>query len=289
MTVTGGTLSTVSSASNIAPQNIAVNVPNQVLGGFSTNFSGEPVTVSSLTVDVASSSNSDQLTNVTLVDSNGSVVAGPVDENVATKKIVFNSSITFPVGAMTYTIKGQVGSNAQTGAAYTLSTTPSGEWASPVGQTSGTYTSFSGVGTITMSTMTVQSGQLNISASASPASTNVTANQNNYVVANIVLDASQSGEDVRLNALPIVVNSTSTVSDTTSANTLKSNLTNCQLYNGTTVLNNQAIGSSQWSVVNTSGSVYGLESNFIFANSLTVPKGTTVTLSLQCNNHTGNS
>jgi hypothetical protein len=279
MTVTGGTLSTVSSASNIAPQNIAVNVPNQVLGGFSTNFSGEPVTVSSLKVSVASSTggNTDQLKNVTLVDSNGNVVAGPVDEVITAGSanqymIVFSSSITFPVGPMTYTIKGTVGSNAQTGATYTLSTNPNTQWSSAVGQTSGTYVTLPNT-TITMSTMTVQSGQLNISASASPASTNVTINQNNYVIANIVLDASQSGEDVRLNSLPIVVNA---VSGT--AATLQSNLTNCQLYNGTTVLNNQAIGTSQWSI---SGSL--IEANFIFTNSLTVPKGTTVTLALECN------
>jgi hypothetical protein len=280
MKVTGGTLSTVSSASTVAPANIAINVPNQVLGGFQTNFSGEPVTIQSLTIHVASSSQtvatSTQLTNVTLVDSNGLVVAGPVDETVNGATIVLNSAITFPVGPMTYTIKGTVSSGASNGATYTLSTAPSSDWSSPVGQTSGTYTSFSGVGTITMSTMTVQSGQLNVSASASPAATNVTLNQNNYVLANIVLDASQSGEDVRLNSLPIVVNKISGVDATE-----QSNLTNCQLYNGSQVLNTQAIGSSQWSV--DPANVAGLEANFIFQNPLTVPKGTTVTLSLECN------
>ncbi len=284
MTVTAGQLSTVSSASNVAPQNIAINTPNQVMGGFQTNFTGEPVTINSLTVDVGSSTAGVQLKNVTLVDSNGNVVAGPVDENDTTAKVVFNSSITFPTGPMTYTIKATVastqdnGSVTPNGMSYTLSTTPgSTEWPGAVGQISGTYVSFSGVGSVTMSTMTVQSGQLNVSASASPAATSVTANQNNYVLANVVLDASQSGEDVRINSLPIVVN---LVSGTTAA-IMASNLTNCQLYNGTTVLNNQAIGSSQWS--QSPSGVTGLEANFIFANSLTIPKGTTVTLSLECN------
>jgi len=290
VSVTGGTLSTVSSASTIAPQNIAVNVSGQVLGGFQTNFTGEPVTVSSLTVSVATSStNTDQLKNVTLVDSNGNVVAGPVDETLSSKTIVFNSSITFPVGSVTYTIKGTVGSNALNGGTYTLSTNPNSQWSSAIGQTSGTYITLPNT-TVTMSTMTVQSGQLNISAASAPASTNVVQNQNSYTIANIVLDASQSGEDVRLSSLPIVVSATGTVT-TTSSNSfsLNSNLTGCQLFNGTTALNSQSIGSSNWAaktnLANSGGelSVDGVEANFSFTNPLTVPKGTTVTLALECN------
>lgn len=284
VTVTGGQLSTVSTASSVAPQNIAVNVPNQVLGGFQTNFTGEPVTVQSVKVSVASSTTgTTQLQNVTLVDSNGNVVAGPVDENVTTQTISFSSSITFPTGPMTYTIKGTVASGANNGATYTLSTNPSTDWTSPVGQTSGTYLTLTNT-TLTMSTMTVQSGQLSIAATAAPAATTVTKNSNNYTVANILLDASQSGEDVRLNALPVIISATSS----TDASDIKTNLTNCQLYNGSTVLNSTAVGSSQWATVtglaHSGGelSVYGVESNFIFTNSLTVPKGTTVTLALEC-------
>jgi len=296
VSVTGGTLSTVSTASSVSPQNIAVNVPNQVLGGFTTNFTGEPVTVQSVTVHVATSSNSaTQLTNVTLVDQNGNVVGGPDDETYTASggQIVFNSSITFPVGSMTYTIKGTVSSPASAGAnngtTYTLSTNPSTDWLSPVGQTSGSNLTLTN-SLITMSTMTVQSGSLTISASASPAATTITPNQNNYTVANIVLNASQSGEDVRLNSLPIFVVGTSTnVTDATKTYALENNLTNCQLWNGSTPLNSQAVGSGQWTAhavtanAALGGSTAGIEANFVFTNSLVIPKGTTVTLSLICN------
>ena len=284
VTVTGGTLSTISTASSIAPHNVAVNVTGQVLGGFSTNFTGEPVTVQSLRVDVATSSGATQLTNVTLVDQNNLVVAGPVDSVYlapGSSKITFNSSITFPTGAMTYTVKGTVASGATNGATYTLSTNPA-NWTSAVGQTSGTYVTLPTT-TITMSTMTVQPGQLLISAASTPASTTITPNQNNYTIANIVLNATQSGEDVRLNSLPIVVNSTSTVSDTASATNLKAQLTNCQLFQNGVALNSQSVGSSQWTVVNTSGSTYGVEANFIFTSPITVAQGTTANLALQCN------
>ena len=281
VTVTAGTLSTVSTASSVAPANIGVNVSNQTLGGFTTNFSGEPVTVQSILVSVATSSTgSSQLQNVTLVDSNGNVVAGPVDENLAAKTITFNSSVTFPVGAMTYVIKGTVATGALNGATYALTTDPH-NWTGAVGQNSGSYVSLTDTN-LNMSTMTVQPAALSISASASPAGTTVSTNQNNYVLANIVLDATQSGEDVRLNALPIVVSATSSAI----AIELKSNLTGCQLFNGSTALNSTSIGSTQWGVITNTGNTYGangVEANFVFDNSLTVPKSTTVTLVLQCN------
>jgi hypothetical protein len=140
-----------------------------------------------------------------------------------------------------------------------------------------------------MSTMTVESGQLNVSASASPAAQSVSLNSNNLVIANIVLDASQSGEDVRLNALPIIISATGTA-PVLASNTfsLENNLTNCQLFNGSTALNSTAIGSSQWASKADAGtggqlSTSAIEANFVFDNSLTVPKGTSVTLSLVCN------
>jgi hypothetical protein len=289
MTITPGTLSTVSTASSIAPQNIGVNVPNQTLGGFSTNFTGEPVTVQSIPVTVVDSSSTlaTQLQNVTLVDSNGNVVAGPVDETSisgTTGTIAFNSSVTFPVGSMTYTIKGTVATGAQNGVTYTLSTNPK-NWTGAVGQNSGSYVSLTDT-TLTMSTMTIQPAAINISASASPAGTTVSVNQNNYAIANIVIDATQSGEDVRLNALPVVVYATSSAI----ATELKNNLTGCQLFNGSTALNNNSIGSGQWGPITNTGAgggafsaSNGVEANFVFENSLTVPKSTTVTLTLQCN------
>jgi hypothetical protein len=281
-TVTGGTLSTVSTASNVPPANIAVNVPNQTLGGFTTNFTGEAVTVQGLTLSVATSSGASQLQNVTLVDSNGVTVAGPVDATYVSSgvgSVVFNTSITFPVGVMTYTIKGKVSTGATTGSTYTLSTNTN-TWTSAVGQTSGSYISIPAT-TLTMSTMTVQSGQLTISASANPAATTLMGNQNNVTLANIVLNASQSGEDVRVSSLPIVVNATSSFA----AGLLASNLTNCQLFNNGVAVNTSAIGASQW-VTKTDlagGSGNGIEANFVFNNQLVVTKGSSVTLALQCN------
>ena len=278
--VTAGTLSTVGSAGSVGSQNIAVNVPNQPLGGFTTNFTGEAVQVQSLTFNVTQSasiatSSSDVLQNVSLVDGNGNTVAGPVNE--VNGQLSFNSSVTFPIGPMTYTLKGTVSSGATQGETYQLSMNPGGStgypsWGSPQGQTSGSTVSLPNT-VITMSTMTVQAGSLVVSAASTPASTNVAAGANNFVLANINLDASQSGEDVRISSLPIVVNIV-----TGTEATIANDLTNCQLYNGATALNSQSIGGANWS---TTGNP--MTANFIFTNALTIPKGTVVTLALECN------
>ncbi|HVM73302.1 MAG TPA: peptidoglycan-binding domain-containing protein [Candidatus Paceibacterota bacterium] len=264
--VNPGQLSTISNAGSVASQNIAINVPNQPLGGFTTNFSGEPVQVQSLTIHVASSTAGIPLTNVSLVDSNGNTVAGPVDETVSTGAIVFNTSVTFPVGPMTYTLKGTVGSTATNGVTFQMSTNPLSDWTNAQGQTSGSSVTLTN-SSISMSVMTVQGPSLIISAASSPASTLVAKGAQNYVFANINLDASQSGENIRLSSLPITVTTQST--DAT-------DLSSCQLWNGTTPLNTggNVVNSSTWSTN---------EANFVFDNALTIPKGTVVTLSLMCN------
>lgn len=281
MSITAGTLSTISSAGSVGSQNIGLNVPNQPLGGFTTNFTGEPVTVQtmsfSFTVTGTTTGVTDQLQNVSLVDSNGNVVAGPV--NAIGNVVTFNSSVTFPVGAMTYTLKGTVPSDWGNGATIQANTTPS-NWTGAQGQISGTTVSFSGYSNFSMSTMTVQSGSLVVSAASTPASTTVAPGANNFVLANINLDASQSGENIRLSSLPIVVNYVSG-SGGGSATGLAAGLTNCQLWNGTTALNTQAIGGTAtngWGVNSNT-----LQANFIFQNAITIPKGTVTTLSLQCN------
>jgi hypothetical protein len=275
LNVTAGTLSTVSSAGSIGSQNVAVNVPNQPLGGFTTNFTGEAVTVQTLVLNVASTTgiaeSTGHLTNVSLVDGNGNVVAGPNDE-ASNGTITFTSSVTFPVGLQTYTVKGTIPSAAPNGSTYTISTNPS-LWSNPQGQTSGSNVTIT-AGSFNMSTMTVEGPRLIISAASSPASTQIAKGSQGFTFANINLDASQSGEDIRLSSLPItavVANQTGGTGNNTS------DLTNCQLWNGSQVLNgNQVVNAGNWTGTGT------ITANFIFDNALTVAKGTVVSLAVKC-------
>lgn len=271
-TINPGTVTLIGKANEVAAQNIAVNVPNQALGGFVTNFAGEAVSVQGMTFTIATSSGSigtNAVTSVSIVDENGAVVAGPVDAtnggSWSTQTVTFTDTVTFPTGRHVYTVKGKIPSSASNGTAVYLQTTPS-NWSSPTGQTSGNSITI-GTSQFDMNTMTVKAATLSVTASVQPASQNIVAGVQNLTVANIQIDASQSGEDLRISGLPIYYENVS--------GSPASQITGCQVWDGTTALNT---GSR---VVNslTTASTH----NFQLDNSLTIPKGTVKTLAVSCN------
>ena len=268
-TINAGTATTIGKANEVAAQNVAVNVSNQPLGGFVTDFKGEAVSITGMTVTLATSTAATGLlTSVSIVNSNGAVIAGPVDATWSSGSMVavFTDTVTFPASRQVYTIKGKIPSGASNGAVITASTNPSSTWTSPTGQTSGNSISLSGMGNFSMNAMTVKSAALVASISTTPASQNIVAGGQGLLFANVQLDASQSGEDVRISSLPIRL---------TVSGGAVGDLTSCQLYDGSTVLNT---GSN---VVSNSSS--GTATTFTLDNTLTIAKGTVKTLALKCN------
>lgn len=267
VTVNAGTATTISKANEVAAQNIAVNVQNQTLGGFATDFKGEAVSVQSMSFTVATSSGVGMLTNVSIVDQNGSVVAGPVDQVGTT--VTFGDSVTFKTGRSVYTIKGRVASGSTNGGTITLSTTPS-SWSSPVGQTSGNTVSLSSFSTITLNTMTVRTATLAVAVSSDPSTQSIVAGAQSQLFANYQFDASQSGEDVRFSSVAVNITGTATTS-----------LTGCviseNMGNGTF---GSALGTAQ-TISSPSGS--NSTQTFTFDNPYTVTKGSVKTLALRCN------
>lgn len=269
-TISAGSATTIGKANEVAAQNVAVNVSNQPLGGFVTDFKGEAVSITGMTVTLGTSTAATGLlTSVSIVDSNGAVVAGPVDATWSSGAMVavFTDSITFPASRKVYTIKGKIPSGATNGAVITASTNPSSTWTSPVGQTSGNSISLSGMGNFSMNAMTVKSAALVASISTTPSSQNIVAGGQGVLFANLQLDASQSGEDVRISSLPIRL--------TVAGGAAVGDLTSCQVYDGSTILNT---GSN---VVSNASS--GTATTFTLDNTLTVAKGTVKTLALKCN------
>ncbi|HTR18436.1 MAG TPA: peptidoglycan-binding domain-containing protein [Candidatus Paceibacterota bacterium] len=275
ITIQGGTGTTIQNATSVQAQNIPVNVPNQPLGGFVTNFSGEPVTVQKLVIHVASSTSATgtgYLQNVSIVDQNGAVVAGPVDESSAATDglLTFTDSVTFPVGSATYTLKGTVATGAKNGDTFQLKTTPSSDWTNVTGQSTGNTVSLSGFSSqIAMNTMTVQGLTLSVSMAATPASQTIVSGGQSILFANVQLDASASGEDVRINSIPLRL--------VTTGAPAASALTGCQLYDS----NGNALNYGT-NIVN-SPSTTTLPDLFTFNNQQVIPKGTSVTDSLKCN------
>src|SRR3989338_207542 len=280
VTVSSGSVTAISKATSVPAQNIAVNVPNQVLGGFTTDLKGEPITVQSMVFSVATTgtwTSNGVLTNVTIVDQNGAIVAGPVDQpSNAAATLTFSDSVTFPVGLRTYTIKGKVPTGAPNGATIILSTTPSSQWTSVTGQTTGNTISLSANGAFSMNTMTVKSAALTITVASTPAAQNIVAG-GRVTFSNFQLDASDSGEDVRFSQVPLRYNGASQ-----SFAAEETNMTSCYLFDGATALNT---GSN---VLNPSTSVAttttaALSATVTLDSQLVVPKGTVKTLAFKCN------
>lgn len=262
ISVSGASITSIARATEVPSANIAVNVPGQVLGGFVADIKGEAVTVQTMTFQIlgAATTTQNQVTNITLVDDTGTVVAGPVD--ASNTVITFNNSVTLKSGRHVYTLKGTIPTAAANGGTFIVNTTPSA-WTGVTGQTTGNTVSLAGNGIFTMNTMTVRGATLHITASAQPAAQTIVAGGSGVTLANIQLDASQSGEDIRVNRLPTTFSNVTGVSS-------------CQMMNGATAVNT---GSN---TVNPSSTVAGA-TMFTFDNSLIVAKGTVVTLTIKCN------
>ena len=271
-TISGASVTTIGKATEVPAQNIPVNVPNQPLGGYVTDFRGEAVSVQSAAFTIATSSGqSGYITGVSIYDENGAVVAGPVDASGVGGTLTFTDTITYPVGRHVYTLKGKLPSTYTNGGTVQISTTPSA-WTGVTGQTTGNTVTIS-TGNFSMNTMTVRAAQLNITVSSQPTSQNIVAGGQGITFANLQLDASASGEDIRISSLKVRLDAQLTSGAAT-------NLTSCQVYDGATALNTGANVITLSTATTTANS-------FAFDNSLTVAKGTVKTLGLKCNVATG--
>lgn len=268
VTISKGTM-TVSSNTAVAAQNIAVNLSNQPLGGYTVEVRGEPISVGQMIFNVTA--NGDQvanITSITLVDQNGAILAGPADGSGAAQNgtVTFTDTVTFPVGITNLTLKGKLGTTFSTNDTVQASTTPSTQWTSAKGLTTGNSITPNPTSAVSGNTMTVKAGSLSISVSSQPTARSVIAGANQFEFARYIFDASQSGEDVRITNIPLLL-ALATVSAT--------NLTNCQIYDGATSV---TTGSN---VVNPSAAG---DSTFTFdGTGLMIPKQSSKTLALKCN------
>lgn len=270
VSITGGSASTISQSNTVAAQNIAVLVSDQPLGGFEAKIRGEAITVGQMVFNItAAGDEAENITNVKLVDKNGAVLAGPVDAvstatNSAYGTVTFTDSVRLPVGDTTLRLVGRLGSTFVSGDTVQASTTPSSQWTTVTGESTGDTVSLSSFSSaIQGNLMTVKSGALAMSVSSQPSARQVIAGAQNFEFARYVLDAGQSGEDVRLaNFKALLALTTVTASQ----------LSNCGLYDGSTNLTD-----------GTNVTLAAGDNTFTFNNGgFVVPKGTSKTLSMKC-------
>ncbi|MBU1558173.1 peptidoglycan-binding protein [Patescibacteria group bacterium] len=271
VTITAGSVNSISKSNTVAAQNIAILAANQPLGGFEVEVRGEAISIQQMIFNIqATGDEAENITNISLVDQNGSVIAGPVDgastsTNSPNGTVTFTDTVTFPTGKTVLTLKGQLGSTFVSNDTVAASTTPSSQWTTVTGQDTGDSISLSTFGLVTGNTMTVKAGALAISLSSQPTDRSVIAGAQGFEFARYILDAGQSGEDVRLTTLPL---------EHTLGTIVNANLSNCNLYDGDTNVTDDT---------NVTLAASGADTTFTFNDGgMVVPKGTQKSLSMRC-------
>ena len=270
VTISAGTVNSVSRANEVPAQNVAENTPNQPIGGFVVDIKGEGITVQQqiyrLTVTGTAGQPAD-LTSVTLVDENGAVVAGPVDGANAygtlNGTVTFTDTVTFPTGRHVFTLKGKYGTDFTNGQTAIASTTPSTDWTTVKGVVTGDTVSLSTLSTVVSgNTMTLRTGAVALSINATPAAQNIVAGVTNVLLGQYNFDATQSGEDVRFTAPKFYYDEVTTMSI---------DPTNCFVWDGATRLSNTAVNPDADG-----------DDTYTLDTTLTVPKGTVKIISIRC-------
>lgn len=224
-----GVVTTISTGSltiskgTVASTNVTYGSTGAVLGSFKFNVQGEEVSVTQMQFAITETGTADytDITNVSVYDSNGILVAGPVDLNLQSKATT-TDTIIFPIGINEYTIKGDLSQDWNSGdTIYVSINTPAVEVTAKGVITANTITPGPSTA-VNGDTMHVKAGSLNVSTLLSPAAQTVIVSAQNYLFSKYLLDASASGEDI--NVTQVAVRHTTSVID------IHTNITGLVLY-----------------------------------------------------------
>ena len=279
-TISTGTL--VVSKKQLDNTYIAEGASQAVIGAFNFRANGEPIIITALDVKVASTTegNAGGITNVTLYDENDNVVAGPVDpteQDAAFGVARFSDTFTVPTGEHTYYVKADLDSDFTAGATITCSidqpatSSTSADEITAKGEVTNNTVYPTPYGIITADPMTIRVGKLTFSTLNTPVAQTIVAGSQDHLFAYFVLDASGSGEDIKVTQLSIHHTSTTGAE--------LGNISGIKLYNKAgKVLNNNDIEDGDSSVAGSYATT-----TIDLDEPLIIPKGSSVTLTLKAN------
>lgn len=275
---------TISSSNAVAAQNVANGASDVNLGAFKFDVRGEGINWSSIkfTIATTATANNGQLTNITLVDENGSVIAGPEDPTFSsanTYTVTLSDSVSLGSDVHTLYVRGNLDSNWSDDDTIQVKLTPnSTNIASLEGNTTGRTITPTPSSQVSAKTQTVAAGALSVAPSVSLASQNIISNSSDVLLGQFVLDATASGEDLRVTVVKMEATAGANM-DVDDVNTL-------QLVDE----NGNALNTGG-NNVNPSGNSADDDPTLTFTldDALVVPKSTSVVLNLRGNIATGSS
>ncbi len=279
VTITAGTF-TVSKSNDVPTANIAMGENNVALGSFIFRAQGEGVDITQATfaVEVAGSGNSLDVSNCTLYDASGNAVTGAVTPSAATTlpssttygTTTFTDTISVPEGENVYTMKCNLNTDFSTDDTITVKAAmqETTYWVM-TGETTGDNIAEAPAGTtISANTQTIKAGSLASYTASTPVAQSIVKGSQQVLFTNIILDATASGEDVRVTQMVIT--------DTTGTTAKTININNIKLY---------VNGVAKSVVKNGTSNVANTNENFTFSLSgsdvIIVPKGSSVTVQVK--------
>lgn len=265
----------VSSSTAVPAGKITNGGAGRSLASFVFDVTGESVTFTQIVLTVATNTGEgggELLSNVSIYDSNGAAIAGPQDPNSAGTSITYTETVTLPVGKNILTVKGNLNTGWETNATIRISFNPSSALSSVKGVTTD-QTITPTPGTIVYgNTQTVSAGALTVSPASSLTTSNVVNGKTGATLGRFVLDATASGEDVKVTSVQVRA--------ITGTNADLDELSSIQLFDGAIALNT---GSN---VYNPSSNVGAADATLTIAldsGGYIVPKGTTKIIDLKAN------
>jgi len=198
-----GTLQ-ITKSNDVTSGNIAVG-NDQYLGSYKFTVTGEPISITAITLTVASGGGTgqieDALTGIELVDASGNIVAGPTDLTEAVLTVAWTDTFTVPVGENVYRVRGNLATSGGWASDDTIyvEITPSGFTAT--GDVTGNAITGTPDSAVRSNTQTVRAATLVVTRNALPAASTIIAGQSEVVLSSWTFDASSSGEDIRVTSI----------------------------------------------------------------------------------------
>lgn len=261
----------------ITSNKIAENAKKVLIGKFKFVVEGEKVNITSMGFKVTTSTASTGngiITNLVSQDASGASLTSAKDPvlNIAGQLTATSTdTVSLPVGDTTVMVYGNLDANFIANDTVQVGIFPEG--ITVRGDVSGNLITPTPAGQVQSTSLNVKAAALAVSVGTTPASQTVVAGTPNLEVAQLILDASDSGMDIRVTQVGILVKDTSAQPNI---------LDTIKIYDGATEV---PVNSSSQTCSGTTCSVTGRATTTlsISAGNLKITKGTTKVLSVRGN------
>ncbi len=281
VTINRGTLK-VTPTAGVQNANVAEDSKEVMLGSFDFDVKGEAVSISSIGIQThidelsaGTGATTSDITSVKLVDETGKVLGGPKDPtNVygdgdeAFGTATITDTFIMPVGITKLKVLADLSADFTSGDTIDIRITPTANITAKGENTGETLVAADKTPSSvqTSATFTVKTAALAVSVKTDPVAQTVVVGTKNHTFANFVLDAADSGEDVKVTAVK---------AELFTATSLPNDYSNWQLWDGSTQLAHTGNPDP------TGTSAGGATSTFTLVTPLIVAKGTAKTITVK--------